>query len=102
MKNLLKGLFIGFVLVLILAACGNGGDEGSSDEAEASDDEASEEKIEITFWHAMSGDNGAAIEDIVDKFNEQSDSVSVEAIFQGSYEDSLTKLRAVGGSEEAP
>ena len=50
----------------------------------------------------MSGDNGDALQDIVDKFNEQSDAVEVEAIYQGSYDDSLTKLRAVGGSDEAP
>jgi sn-glycerol 3-phosphate transport system substrate-binding protein len=104
MKNLLKSLVFGLVLMLVLAACGNGGEEEEANSEDTSGDaEAStEEKTEITFWHAMSGDNGAAIEDVVDQFNAQSDTVSVEAIFQGSYEDLLTKLRAVGGSEEAP
>src|SRR5690625_1301669 len=50
----------------------------------------------------MSGDKGEALEAIVDKFNEDSDDIHVEAIYQGSYDDSLTKLRAVGGTDEAP
>src|SRR5690625_4816599 len=50
----------------------------------------------------MSGDKGEALEAIVDKFNEDSDDIHIEAIYQGSYDDSLTKLRAVGGSDEAP
>lgn len=116
MNNVLKGLVFGLVLMLLLAACGSGEAEEASDDAEAETNEteteassdsadeaeATEEVTEITFWHSMSGDNGEAIEDVVDQFNEQSDTVSVEAIFQGSYEDSLTKLRAVGGSDEAP
>src|SRR5690625_4904521 len=81
--------------MFILAACNNdeGADSGSGDGGD---------KIQIDFWHAMSGINGDSLEDIVDGFNEQSDTVEVQAIYQGSYDDSLSKLRAVGGSDEAP
>src|SRR5690625_3222254 len=98
MKKLSSRLFFVFMLafVLVLAACS--GDQSTSD----SDGGDSEGKTEISFWHAMSGSNGDELEAIVDKFNDQSDSVHVEAIYQGSYDDSLTKLRAVGGSDEAP
>src|SRR5690625_2240427 len=98
MKILSSLLFFVFMLafVLVLAACS--GDQSTSD----SDGGDSEGKTEISFWHAMSGSNGDELEAIVDKFNDQSDSVHVEAIYQGSYDDSLTKLRAVGGSDEAP
>src|SRR5690625_6949558 len=50
----------------------------------------------------MSVSNGDKLKTIVDKFNNKSYSVNVEAIYQGSYDDSLTKLRALGGSDEAP
>lgn len=98
MKKLSSRLFFVFMLafVLVLAACS--GDQSTSD----SDGGDSEGKTEISFWHAMSGSNGDELEAIVDKFNDQSDSVHVEAIYQGSYDDSLTKLRAIGGSDEAP
>src|SRR5699024_2991261 len=86
-------------LILTLAACSGDGAE-SLDDGDGGED--ADGKKNITFWHAMSGSNGEELEAIVDKFNEQSDSVHIEAIYQGSYDDSLTKLRAVGGSEEAP
>lgn len=92
---------ISFVLMLSIALIGcSGGDD--EDDAGAGDGEASGEKTQIDFWHAMSGDNGQALEDVVNQFNEQSDSVEVNPIYQGSYDDSLSKLRAVGGSDEAP
>ncbi|SES89004.1 carbohydrate ABC transporter substrate-binding protein, CUT1 family [Oceanobacillus limi] len=84
--------------MLALVACSNNDEE----DTDSGNGENADGKTEITFWHAMSGINGEALEDIVNKFNEQSDSVSVEAIYQGSYDDSLNKLRAVGGSDEAP
>src|SRR5699024_11104401 len=99
MKKYWKSFIVLTALVLVLAACGGGNsNNGKSNGANNS----SGDKTEIDFWHAMSGDSGDALEIIVDQFNEQSDSVHVNAIYQGSYDDSLTKLRAVGGSSEAP
>lgn len=88
------------ILTMTLAACSGDGAESMGDSNDGGED--ADGKTNITFWHSMSGDNGEELEAIADKFNEQSDSVHVEAIFQGSYDDSLTKLRAVGGSDEAP
>lgn len=113
-------LMISFIITLVLSACGandnnnnnntdnnneveSGNNNNNNGNNDGNDDTAnSGEKIDITYWHAMSGANGDALEEIVDQFNAQSDSVSVEAIYQGSYDDSLTKLRAIGGSDEAP
>jgi sn-glycerol 3-phosphate transport system substrate-binding protein len=100
MKKLLGSLVLLLALMFTLAACNN--DDGGGEDAGSGDGESSGEKIQIDFWHAMSGINGDALEDIVDGFNEHSDTVEVEAIYQGSYDDSLSKLRAVGGSDEAP
>src|SRR5699024_10204352 len=97
---LLGSLVLLLVLMFTLAACNN--DDGGGEDAGSGDGESSGEKIQIDFWHAMSGINGDALEDIVDGFNEHSDTAEVEAIYQGSYDDSLSKLRAVGGSDEAP
>lgn len=101
MKRFLQSLFVLASLVLVLAACGGGGGDQESSGGDGGSD-SSDGKTEIDFWHAMSSDNGDSLQKLVDQFNEQSDDVHVNAIYQGSYDDSLTKLRAVGGSKEAP
>lgn len=85
-----------FVLSLALSACTNSEGNGGSSNGDSGD------KTTVQFWHSMTGDNEDALKEIVDDFNDQSDDVHVEATFQGSYDESLTKLRALGGSEEAP
>lgn len=60
------------------------------------------EKISIEFWHSMSGTGQESIDAIVKGFNESQDKYEVIAEFQGSYEESLTKLRGVGGTKDAP
>lgn len=79
-------------LLVFAAACSN---SGASTETE-------DGKKVVTFWHAMSGGPGEAIDAMVQDFNAQSDSVEVQAVYQGTYEELLNQLRAVGGSDEAP
>ena len=50
----------------------------------------------------MSGTGQESIDAIVKGFNESQDKYEVKAEFQGSYEESLTKLRGVGGTKDAP
>lgn len=102
MRKFLKSWVVLATLVLVLAACSGGNSDKNETTTKKPNDSSSEAKTEISFWHAMSGDNGDSLQLIVDKFNDQSDTVQVNAIYQGSYDDSLTKLRAVGGSTEAP
>jgi sn-glycerol 3-phosphate transport system substrate-binding protein len=101
MKKVLGGLALLLVLMFALAACNND-DVGGDADTDSDSGESAGEKTQIDFWHAMSGINGESLEAIVEGFNEQSDTVEVQAIYQGTYDDSLSKLRAVGGSEEAP
>ncbi len=61
-----------------------------------------EEKVSIEFWHAMSGTGQESLDEIVKGFNESQDDYEVKAEFQGTYEESLTKLRSVGGTKDAP
>lgn len=53
-----------------------------------------EDKIEITFWHAMGGVNGETTQALVDDFNASQDEIEVHAEYQGTYDDSITKLKA--------
>ncbi|MDO4589508.1 MAG: ABC transporter substrate-binding protein [Fusobacterium sp.] len=59
-------------------------------------------KENIIFWHAMSGESQQALEKIVNDYNKSQNDVHVDAIFQGSYEESIVKFKAVAGTKEAP
>ncbi len=56
----------------------------------------------IAFWHAMGGSNGEAINEMARRFNESQKSCTVEATFQGSYDDALNKLKAGLQSKDVP
>lgn len=56
---------------------------------------SAEEPTTITFWHSMSGVNGEAIDYLIEKFNtENTKGITVEAQYQGSYDDAITKLKS--------
>ncbi len=60
--------------------------------AESSD---SPKDTTITFWHSMGGVNGEAIDTLVKKFNKENTSgITVEAQYQGSYDDAINKLKS--------
>lgn len=104
MKKLVnvKLFLLALVSVLMLAACTNSDSEGP--EASTGDKDVTDEggKTEIEFWHAMTGSGQESLDDIVAAFNDSQDDYVVNAEFQGSYEESLTKLRSVGGTKDAP
>lgn len=49
--------------------------------------------IKLTWWHAMGGVNGEAVSNLVNQFNDSQTDIFVQDIFQGSYDDILTKFR---------
>jgi sn-glycerol 3-phosphate transport system substrate-binding protein len=56
----------------------------------------------MTWWHAMSGVNGEAINKIVAGFNSSQSKIKVETVFQGNYDDLLAKLNTAIASNAAP
>jgi sn-glycerol 3-phosphate transport system substrate-binding protein len=56
----------------------------------------------IAFWHSMGGDVGGKIPVLADSFNASQTSCFVEPTYQGSYDDSLNKLRAGLQSNDIP
>ncbi|MFD0695040.1 ABC transporter substrate-binding protein [Paenibacillus sp. GCM10027628] len=91
-------LLLVFALVLSSFGCSNSASQSERSEARKTNDG----KVKVTFWHAMSGDLGKHVQTIVDKYNASQNKVQVEAVFQGSYEEALTKLKSVGSTSEAP
>ncbi|WP_419393857.1 ABC transporter substrate-binding protein [Cytobacillus praedii] len=106
MKKNVRLLFLFSVIfsMMLMAACSN--NESKPEPSNPNDEEEgtaeSPGKVEINFWHAMSGAGQEALDSIVSDFNSSQDKYTVNAEFQGSYEESLTKLRSVGGTKDAP
>ena len=71
-------------------------DETAAEVPEIEMADASEvDKTTISFWHSMGGVNGQAIDTLVQKFNDENEyGITVEAEYQGSYDDALNKLKS--------
>lgn len=83
------------------AAAGGAADAGANVESVENADEITamdESQLNgttITFWHAMGGVNGEALDYLVNKFNEENEyGITVEAQYQGSYDDAINKLKS--------
>lgn len=59
-------------------------------------------KVEITWWHAMSGSNGKVVDAIVKDFNAANPKFELKALYTGSYEETLTKYITAYRSHTAP
>jgi len=82
-------------LVLFAAAC-QGKTENRSENDSASG------KTVITFWHSMGGAGLNALNEIVDDFNRSQEKIQVNAEFQGTYDEALTKFHSVAGTGSTP
>lgn len=66
-------------------------------------DESALSGTTISFWHSMGGTNGEAVDYLVNKFNEENEyGITVVAEYQGSYDDSLTKLKSAQMGNSGP
>ncbi|HYK99433.1 MAG TPA: ABC transporter substrate-binding protein [Candidatus Acidoferrales bacterium] len=100
---------VALVLAVVATACGgsSGGTGGPSGAAPSDMSALAPAKnvtpaAQITWWHAMSGVNGDALNKIVDGFNKSQTAIHVNAVFQGTYDDLLSKLNTALASNTAP
>lgn len=110
MRKLVMGLLlIGFILVM--AGCNSTdattGEEAETDETGTTEDtdtntETATEPTTVTFWHAMGGAAQEALDKIVADYNSSQDEVVVNAEYQGTYDEALTKFHSVAGTDSAP
>lgn len=105
----LLALLMSLSLAFYFAGCGNSSEEAPQEEstqestqseASPSEPSSSGDKTVITFWHAMGGSMGPALDELVAKYNASQDEVEVVAQYQGSYDDTLTKLRSSAAGSE--
>jgi len=53
-----------------------------------------EGRREVVFWHCFGGTIGEAVQRVIDGYNASQDEIWVTGIYQGGYDDCLTKLKA--------
>ncbi len=104
MKRLTKLLALLAVFALVAAACGDGDEAATTTAAPQTTTEAPmpAEPVTIEFWHAMADDLGAVVDELVDRYNASQDLVTVNATFQGSYDDTYNALLASFEAGTAP
>lgn len=98
---------LALAVTMLGAACGGGTTGGTTPSAAADLSSLAPAKdvapaATITWWHAMSGVNGDALNKIVSGFNASQSKIKVEAVFQGNYDDLLAKLNTAIASSNAP
>lgn len=104
------------LISLMVTACGGGaGANNSAATAEASGSGTSNtaetassqnstpaEPTKVVWWHSMGGDLGKAADTLVADFNASQNSIQVEAVYQGTYDESLNKMKASMDSKSGP
>src|SRR6184192_4586084 len=94
---------LALIVSFVASACGGaGGLRGSSDQSALAPGKDVKPAANIVWWHAMSGVNGDALNKIVNNFNASQSAIKVETVFQGSYDDLLSKLNTALASNAAP
>jgi sn-glycerol 3-phosphate transport system substrate-binding protein len=92
---------LALAFTMVATACGGLAPGGSDSSALAPAKDVAPAAT-MTWWHAMSGVNGDAVNKIVAGFNSSQSKIKVEAIFQGNYDDLLAKLNTAIASNAAP
>ncbi|MCI1637576.1 MAG: ABC transporter substrate-binding protein [Bifidobacterium crudilactis] len=82
--------------ILATSACGSGAASGAQSTQDAGPQT-------VTFWHSMSGTNGQVLDSLIAKFNKQNKGkITVNALYQGKYDDALTKYKSAVQSKSTP
>lgn len=63
---------------------------------------AAQAKTDIQWWHAMGGELGSKLEDIVKGFNESQDEYNVIPSYKGSYPETMTSAIAAFRAKQQP
>lgn len=97
MKRAFAAVLVFTLLAGVLAGCSSG-KSGAQSPAASDQSPAADQVLNVTFWHAMGGTNGKAIDTLVEKFNQTHSNIKVKAVFQGSYDDLFNKLKVAGNA----
>ncbi|NEW04579.1 ABC transporter substrate-binding protein [Paenibacillus sp. SYP-B3998] len=100
------------LVMMLTTACGTAEKPGSSPTGDAktspaasptaADAKKSTTPVKVVWWHSMSGELGKAVDKLVADFNASHKDVQVEAVFQGTYDESINKMKASMDTKSGP
>jgi sn-glycerol 3-phosphate transport system substrate-binding protein len=93
---------LALAFTVVAAACSGSSGTSSSDQSALAPGKDVKPAATINWWHAMTGVNGDALNKIVDGFNKSQSAIKVVPVFQGTYDDLLSKLNTALASNAAP
>lgn len=93
-------LFLLSCFLLINTACSNTPAAGETTVAAGS--QPAQDPVKVVWWHSMSGELGTVADKLISDFNKAHEDIQVEGVFQGTYDESLNKLKASLGSKSGP
>jgi len=104
LKLALAGTAVAALALTAGCSGGSSGSSGSSDnKAPAASALDKSGPVTVTFWHAMKGNNADALTALVAKFNAaHQGKITVKPVFQGSYDDTVTKYKAAVQAKQTP
>lgn len=122
MKRKLTGISLAIMMIIsAVAGCGSSSgsqeDKGeasapSSQQASvnenketaqaASGQEAAGDRVNLVLWFGLSGQAGEIVQQAIQNYNDSQDKVYVEVQYQGSYEESLNKLKTAMRTKAGP
>ncbi|QRG66802.1 ABC transporter substrate-binding protein [Brevibacillus choshinensis] len=88
----------------VLAGCSGGEPKASSPAPTGQQPAASSPagKTTVQFWHSLGGKNGEYISAMIKRFNDTHENIEVVGTFQGSYDETVTKLQQSIAAKTAP
>jgi sn-glycerol 3-phosphate transport system substrate-binding protein len=106
-KTKFAGIALAATLVTgMLAGCSGGPSNESAGEtspnATTPSNTAPAGKTTIQFWHSLGGKNGEYINAMIERFNKSQDKIEVVGTFQGSYDETVTKLQQAIAAKTGP
>ena len=100
MKRRVIAALLALTMVFSLTACGGSKSDSNKDSSEKEEKESTvdtvKDPITISFWHDRTSDTDYAwLKESIDEFNKTNEyGITVEAEYQGSYDDALNKLKS--------
>ncbi|CAG7597292.1 sn-glycerol-3-phosphate-binding periplasmic protein UgpB [Paenibacillus solanacearum] len=89
------------LILSLLAGCSQPATDTGAEKAPAGDP-AKGGKSTVQFWHSLGGKNGEYIDAMIKRFNDAHPNIEVVGSFQGSYDETVTKLQQAVAAKTAP
>lgn len=102
MKKRILAALAACIFISGLVACGTPPDSTTKDNVPAKTEAEKSKKTNIVFWHSMGGNNGETIDMLAKQFNDSQSDITIEPQYQGTYEESINKLKTAMRTKSGP